>query len=584
MRIRRHLLLLTLVFLGSACGSAGLRTGGPYPQGSAPDEGLRYYVARNVITVDARVISQKGGYFKWVPAGEGQPCTLASLPPVWRRTVYELATPLAPDRRHPFRLGIVPSRTVEQTLKVTITDDGLLTSLNYGAQDRSAEIAGSILRGVAGVAGTFLGVSNFGSVVPGLKGNKVLMVNGRRMVPTLHLPLTEHCYVNSGDTRAAELAQDLFLLQQQIKQAEAEHENVLARAAQARSLGEVRRLRGQDSLLTRREALLRERFAAVRAALSVAATAHAADKKVGVREDTVRIQRTFDLPDLPSKLGGTTLATALNSVTSKEAQDFFQQTNLLVVLVEPRESTQNLGQVGNPQSQLSSLACRDEAEEKCARIRYRQPILREIRVFAPSGSDTHSPLELQELRTLPLISSGDPVLNVAVNAKTLGEGKATLVFGRYSNIISLEQASNAGLAKATSTLADALSGARQEFLNGLQAAQTTQTTVTSMRANARAERIKELSDQKALIDAQVALEGANANRDLLKQKQEVDAQLALLEAQQDLETTQRSGAAAGELADLRSEVQRLQLELELVRQQLELEKARRELESSRSQE
>jgi hypothetical protein len=472
---------------------------------------------------------------------------------------------------------MLPSRTVEQTFKVNVTDDGLLTSFNYSAQDRSAEIAGNLLRGVAGVAGTFLGVSNFGSAID---LNPAADEEDRRK---LYLPLAEHCFVNSPDERADTLGKELLNLLISLENAKRDHQNVLAQVTRASAAADVQRLRAQDSLLTRREAILSERIAGTRAALAVEASAYAVRQGIGVGEDTVRMQEVFDLTELPATVGDGTLATEISGMTaaSEQMTNFFRQSRLIVTL---RERTSPAGDpvVHDPQTGTASLACKQNDAETCARIRYRQPVPREIRVYSPSGPKADAPLRLQEVRTVPLISSADPVLNMAVDAKALGTGKATIAFGRYSNITSLEQASDARLARATSTLADALSGARQEFLSGLQAAQTTQSTLINMRANSRTERIKELTDQKTLIDAQVALEGANANRRLLEQKASVDAQLALLKSQQDLEAAQRSAATATDVADLRDEIQRLQVELDLVRKQLELEKVQRELEGLRN--
>jgi hypothetical protein len=199
--------------------------------------------------------------------------------------------------------------------------------------------------------------------------------------------------------------------------------------------------------------------------------------------------------------------------------------------------------------------------------------MREVRIYKVETDDTTAAVRLQDVRRVALVSSADPEIHVAFRSTALGEGKVNLLFGSRGNLVGVEQSTNAALAEATSTLAGALSGARQEFLASLQGVQSAQSTVATIQDNARNARILELQDRKAIIDAQVAYEGADASRDLLAEKQRIDAQVALLLAQQSLVTATSNAAGSADLATMRAELERIKVELELIQRRLELEKA-----------
>ncbi|MBK5188282.1 MAG: hypothetical protein JJD97_08540 [Gemmatimonadaceae bacterium] len=142
----RHVrILLFLAAAIGACARPGtLSTSGPFDIARTPDEGLRYFVTRDLLTVDAK-ISQ----FHQVVRGRGGVCELHdSLATSWTLTVTTV-----PDRRQAYRLGLTPSGIVDQTLGVKVSETGVLTSLNYAGADQRAAIVTTVAKGVAGVLG-----------------------------------------------------------------------------------------------------------------------------------------------------------------------------------------------------------------------------------------------------------------------------------------------------------------------------------------------------------------------------------------------------------------------------------------------
>src|SRR6478672_1589521 len=143
----RHprVLVLLLSTSAAACASPGtLSTSGPFDIGRAPDEGLRYFLTRDLLTVDAKV-----SQFREVVRGRSGVCEPRdSVATSWTLTVTTV-----PDRRQTYRLGLTPSGLIDQTLGVKVSETGVLTSLNYAGVDQRGAIASTIARGVAGVVG-----------------------------------------------------------------------------------------------------------------------------------------------------------------------------------------------------------------------------------------------------------------------------------------------------------------------------------------------------------------------------------------------------------------------------------------------
>ena len=143
----RHarVILFLLSTSALACASPGtLTTSGPFDPAHTPDEGLRYFVTRDLLTVEAKV-----SQFHEVVKGRSGVCE----PHDSVATSWTLTITTVPDRRQTYRLGLTPSGLVDQTLGVKVSDTGVLTSLNYAGTDQRGAIASVIAKGVAGVIG-----------------------------------------------------------------------------------------------------------------------------------------------------------------------------------------------------------------------------------------------------------------------------------------------------------------------------------------------------------------------------------------------------------------------------------------------
>jgi hypothetical protein len=352
---RVYVLLLTALSAGCAR-PATLRTSGPFDIDRAPSEGLRYYVTRDLVTVDAKVSTHHDVVPSRTHAGcEPRDSTATS----WTVTVTTV-----PDRRQAYRLGLRPSATVEQTFGVKLTETGVLTGLNYSGADQRAAIVTTIAKGAAGVLGSLL-------------------------------------------PRGPQLARDSSCA-------------ALARVANA-------------------------------------------------RDSTVHVMRTFDLTELPAAPEeNLTFAQLSQSLAdAPRARELFAQTHLFVAvspLPEPRGA-----RPATPPADSSAIACAGDAAA-CARIYYREPVTRAIRIYVADGADeARAHYLLREEKLVPLVSASDPILHLAFDTHSFGAGKVALAFGVRGNIIGVEQSASAALSGAAAAGTNAVGDALTAYTSALQA-------------------------------------------------------------------------------------------------------------------
>ena len=252
----------------------------------------------------------------------------------------------------------------------------------------------------------------------------------------------------------------------------------------------------------------------------------------------------------------------------------YQRARLAIVISDAPPSAANVS-VDTGDTSPGSLSCTNASS--CARLQYRIPRLRQVTVYSASDNK-YVPVE----RTLVLLaSSADPILNVGVDVERLGSGSVKLAFGRYGNLVSMEQVSEASAVAAGAAFVKAIADSRTEFQAGLQAVANAQTSVLALQQAARTARIKELQDQKGLLDSEIALQGAQASRELLQQKQQLDTELALLTSQKALAAASAPPAAPAAIDPVQAEINALRLQLDLLRAQIEIEKAKRDLDAAK---
>jgi hypothetical protein len=353
-RIARILPFLTATI--TACASPGtLSTSGPFDPVRAPDEGLRYFLTRDLLTVDAR-----SSQFREVVRGRSGVCEAHdSLATSWTLTVTTV-----PDRRQIYRLGLTPSGVLDQTLGVKVSETGVLTSLNYAGTDERAAIVTTIAKGFAGVLGTI--------------------------------------------TRGG--------------------------------LGAVR-----------------DTSCAI------------APKSKPVPVSTRHVIRTFDLTELPvgPEPGASWSTIARQNAAYARDLELVTLANLFVSVSPLPEPTSALEPA--PDAKGSAIGCAG-ADSVCAKIYFREPVMRVLRVHVADAVDArNTTFSIGEERIVPLVSAADPILHIAFGTQVLGSGKIALSFGAHGNVTGVEQLSTAALNGAASAAVEGYQGARAAYDAALKA-------------------------------------------------------------------------------------------------------------------
>ena len=557
MRSTRCIPRLLAVLLGGlgafGCGgSRVLRTGGPYPEDAAPSEGVRYYAARDIVVIDTRLIKSQSA--KWGQVSKGEVCT--ADPVITDSSVtYDLATQAVPDPKQSFRLGIMPQGRAKQTVNVSVSESGLLTGVNYTVEDKTGQIITNVLKGVAGIAGAVAGIAD-------LREGKFD-------------PPNAYCYELSD--KGKPVRAELNRLNAQLERLLTARLDLLERSQSAKTSAELATFRGKDSLLSKAVAIVSDQVRDVRGVYDAGLKDFLSSAKITPKVDTQPARRfSFDVTQLPA-LSAEQIAKPHTWLPQDTRMEMFRASRLVLAVENPPAAAAGADE-GTGDKTSGSLSCKMPADSlRCARIHFRLPRQRFLTVYALGKGSTPS-LEARERRLTALISSADAVLNVALEGKTFGASGFKLGFGPRGNLTTLEQTSEAAAATGSAAFVDAIAQSRTEFQAGLKAVADAQGSIIGIQQAARTARIKEIADQKSLLDSQITLEGARTSKDLVLQKQQLDAELAVLIAQQTIATK----SATLDNSSIQAELDALKLQIELLKAQLELEKAKRELEAAKA--
>ena len=149
-------------------GTSSVRSEGPFPFDSdtlPAREGVRYYVARDVIALDARAIKSTSRHWKQNPLVTSSDAVnklelCIATPPErrWDSTLFTVVPIVVPDfQEGAFRLGMRVNTRASQNLNIDVSQTGILKNVSMDVQDQRAEVVANVFQGIAGVAGTLVG-------------------------------------------------------------------------------------------------------------------------------------------------------------------------------------------------------------------------------------------------------------------------------------------------------------------------------------------------------------------------------------------------------------------------------------------
>lgn len=538
--LKRLSYIALLVSLGSGCTARSLlRTEGPLSS-DAVAEGIPYYLAKDILVVDATVFKRES--VKWDPAFPPSLGDCKVLKPVESDSVvHQVAVTTVADRSREFRLQTRSLRATKGTANLTVNESGLLVGINTTSENVGGEIATNVVKGLASLAGIALGVAARAEVLEG--------------DPTA-APSNEGCF------RATLQGRELAARVEAARSAHAEllrarHVAAL-RAQNANDLSSAAAANQRDSVLARAAEAARLQLEREQNAEASALTTFIASRRLGTRVVSTKQMRFIINPanviGNPSKVA-----------PGSEEERMLRDARVAIQL----DSLPTLGDAviasARPRKQDD---CEKARGSDCAKVWFRVPRTMVLSVFHQRGGE-FVPVERGAVQ---LVVAIDRPHFVALEAGRVGAGSVKVAFGRHGNPTSIEQSSVPAAAVASAGFASSVAGARTELLAGAQSVAEVQSTLIGIEQAQRAARLKSLQDQKALLDAMVALDGASATRELAVQRAQIETEIAVLTAQQALAARQ---ATNDDSAATRAEIEQLRLDIELLKARLELEALRK---------
>jgi hypothetical protein len=621
---------LGLPFGLQACGFFGhtsdVHSQGPVPIASEFEEnreGLRYYLARDILALDAKVVSSKTthwevnpqvvdttktsrkelvNFYRFGVTSDGTPakdsaknpvvirelldsfplCVAAREPTSWDSTLFINSTVTLPDiKAGAYRLGMRVNSRSTQNLNIDVSQAGILKNVSINVEDKRAEVIANVIQGVAGVAGTLVG----GAVTLAKGGATPLFrepgANSYLAPPspdaaeqgpqfTVEIRLTDdNCYVWSGkDSPGRVQRAQIEALEKLVSSAE---DDRLALQRKAMGIPDAKG-KGYNAALAvadSRVSVLKARLGDLTAAYTKDVSGYKGSQGIGRKADTSFVHATFDVaalsgPKVP--LGADIPADSAKSLSAERRLIADSARLILVVRDLPPSSAPAV-----KDSRLATLGCKALADGDCVRIKFRKPQPRLMLVYArrqPHGEQNEADQPFREVSRaiIQVASSEDLPLEQTFQTKAFASAKVTLAFGDHGDVVGLAQTGEGGLASATAKIAEGLSKARTEFTSALSSVGTAQSSIYGIQRAKTQRQLQQLQDQKSLVDAQIALQGANATADIQVQSALLNAQIQELTSQQAL----NSAIATGERQPLLLGTQDLQAQLGLANAQAAL--------------
>ncbi len=215
-----------------------------------------------------------------------------------------------------------------------------------------------------------------------------------------------------------------------------------------------------------------------------------------------------------------------------------------------------------------------EPGERKTHIYYRAAYTALLTTYATSRTSDEQGGEQELLRFFSVVSDEVihpkmPVQGIAFEPAAFAERKISLGFDDKGRLVRYEQTGKSSVVGATTTAADALRTARDEYASTLSRIAEIQDTKRRLDQNDVLTEIDRLRKQRQLLDARLELSGTRGSYDLLLERKRIDAELAAIQARRSLAGERDAGAVSQEVGELRAKLDQLARDLEEIRHRTE---------------
>ncbi len=464
----------------------GLMTGcKPAPVGLGPFQapasehpgGLRYYLARDFVVVEAnvtefvetRVVSDGGK-----PLREETETGISS-------TNASVSLKTSADPANVYFLDVVPRGASDQSMAIRVGDNGLLSSVDFVSKDRSAEILVQVARVVGEVAGAAAGFRGSPGLDPGgvvralapPDPEKPSTEDSERRKRRLESLSLEALYFLQESASAGELWGEVDRLEDELSDRRRALRGPTDEAVEASeparySLAEKRAefLEGSIRFLEKQAEQARTVFAA-------AAKKFAAAEGFGrtTRERTVR--RHLEVTELPPSavLAGVSDEGQVVAALEKKfprALDLYRETGIVVVF-DPA--------LVLPDGPVQPAVGPAPAKKKEVRVYYREPIPGFLRIYAWLDAADREAKRFRRVfarldeKLIFVLHPGTPVLNVGYDRKAFSSRNMQLVINGQGRVVGLSKSAASASAASAAGAASALAAVRDVVAETLGDAQ-----------------------------------------------------------------------------------------------------------------
>ena len=453
----------------------GLMTGcKPAPVGLGPFQapasehpgGLRYYLARDFVVVEADVtefIETR------VVADGGKPLREETETGIFS-TKASVSLKTSADPANVYVLDVAPRGASDQSMAVRVGDNGLLSSVDFVSKARSAEILVQVARvvgEVAGAAAGFRGSPGYdpGGIVRALAApgpEKPSTADSERRKQLLESLSLEALYFFQESAAARALWGEVDRLEDELSDRRGALRGPTDEAVGASEPARYSLAEKRAEFLEGSIRFLEKQAEQARTAFDAAAEKFAAAEGFGrtTRERTVR--RHLGITDLPPSavLAGASDEGQVVAALEKKfprALDLYRETGIVVVF-DPA-----LAVPENPGQQDAGPA---PAKNKEVRVYYREPIPGFLRIYSWLAAADREAKQFHRIFTrldeklVFVIHPGTPVLNVGYDRKAFSSRNMQLVINGQGRVVGLSKSAASAAAASAAGAASALAAIR----------------------------------------------------------------------------------------------------------------------------
>jgi len=255
-----------------------------------PLGGLRYYLARDFVVVEADVTEFVETRIEAGADGWLKPVTESGIFAV--KASVGLETSADPSR--PYMLDAALGGAADQSLAVRVGNNGLLTSAEFAAKDKSAEILVQIARLVGAAAGTAAGFR--GGLNAGTKKMDASGAGARRRLESLSL---ENRYYLQESSLGRELWEEANRFENELAGRKEALRRVRDEAVETTEPARYSLAEKRAAFLEGSIRFLEKQTEAARAAFASAAVKFSAAEGIGRTTRERKVRRHLDITDLP---------------------------------------------------------------------------------------------------------------------------------------------------------------------------------------------------------------------------------------------------------------------------------------------